>query len=384
MHIAIDARLRAYRGGGIAEHVGRLVEALAAAPGHEADRLWALEHRRQRGPDLGALPGVRASRLLTPPHHRWESWALPLEIRARGAPDLLHSPDFVLPAGWRGPGVVTVHDLAFLRRPELLTEESRRYYGQVSDALSRARRVIAVSEHTRREILALTAADPARVRVVPNVIPERFLEEGDPGADAERLAPLDLPEGYLLFVSTIEPRKNVPVLLEALAALVQEGRDATLVLAGADGWKSEAVYSRACALGLLAGPAPRARFLGRVEAPVLRALYRRAAALAHPALDEGFGLTPLEAMAAGCPVLASDAGALPEVLGDAATFLPPTDAAAWTAGLRAALDAGPDQRRARAAAGRARARLFSPARAAEATWRVYAEALDEARGERAA
>ncbi len=387
--LAIDARLRAYRGGGIAEHVSRLLLGLAQLQAGED--LLVLEHRRARfghawrqpfarptrraGGD-GAPEGFPAAYLWTPPHHRLEGRLLPLEL-ARWRPDLLHCPDVVLPAGWRGAAVVTVHDLAFLRRPDWLTPDSRRYYRGVGRSVSRAQRVIAVSEHTRREILALTDVRPERVVVIHNPVHPRFLAPAEPEADAAIAAGHGLAGPYLLFVSTIEPRKNIGVLLQALRRLLDDGRDLTLALAGGDGWHSAGIYQLAQELGL----AGQARFLGFVPDTDLPALYRQATLLAHPALDEGFGFTPLEAMAAGTPVVVSDAGSLPEVVGAAGLLVAPDDPGAWAEAVAALLDRPPlaDDLARR---GRARASRFTVRRMAEETLATYRAALAAHGGKR--
>jgi len=363
-----------------------------------------LVHRRGGWVDRDPRSPFSRRALWTPPHHRLEGLALPVELALAGPFDLLHSPDFIVPYAWRGASVATVHDLAFLRRPELLTGQSRRYYGAVHTSVARADAVIAVSEHTRRELLALTAVDPAIVHVVPNAVPPRFFAPGDRERDAAVLRRLSIEPPFVLFVGTIEPRKNVGVLLRALRRLRDqggEGRDAHLVLAGADGWHSAPIYAEARALGLAAHDEARDRagaggsgfdsrrdasaasapaaFLGRVSDDDLLALYRTAAVLAHPALDEGFGLTPLEAMAAGTPAVVADAGALPEVAEGAAVLVAPEDPAAWAAALGGLLD-DPARRAALAAAGRARAAAFTPARMAEGTWGAYEAAWGRGRG----
>lgn len=380
--LAIDARLRAYRGGGIAEHVTRLLLGLAEVEPRE--RILVLEHRRARfGPDWRrplARPtaGARASTspegfpaapLWTPPHHRLEGWLLPLEL-ARWRPGLLHCPDMVLPTRWGGPAVVTIHDLAFLRRPDWLTAASRRYYQGAVRSVRRARQVIAVSEHTRRELLALTDVVPGKVVVIPNPVHPRFLAPSEPGEDAAVAARYGLTDPFLLFVSTIEPRKNLGVLLQAYRRLLEDGREIPLALAGGDGWHSADVYRTVQALGLVG----KARFLGYVPAADLPALYRRAALLAHPALDEGFGLTPLEAMAVGTPVVVSQAGSLPEVVGEAGLPVAPRDPAAWATALAALLDR-PALAAELAERGRQRAAGYTVRRMAEQTLAVYRTAL---------
>lgn len=362
LRIGVDARLRAYRGGGIATHVACLLAGLAAIDPPE--EIVVLAHRRET-----AAGGPFATRrLATPPHHRLEGWTLPLELLPARL-QLLHAPDFVVPHAWPGASVATIHDLAFLRHPEFLTADSRRYYGQVHAAIQKADRLIAVSEHTRREILALTGAEAGRIRVVANAVHPRYSAAGDATADAAVTHRLSLRTPFILFVSTIEPRKNVITLLEAFRRLVDSGRGESLALVGADGWHSGEVYRRAEVLGLTG----RAQFLGFVPDAELAALYRSAAVLAHPALDEGFGLTPLEAMASGTPTVVADAGSLPELVDQAALRVPPQDVAAWAAALARVLDS-PALAAELAAAGRRRAANYSTSRMARETMEVYREA----------
>lgn len=331
----------------------------AAAPGTLGDRAQDVFARRH---------------LRTPPHHRLEGWTLAADAALAGCMPrgVLHCPDVVVPHLWLGPMVATVHDVAFLRHPERLTADSLRYYGQVARTVRRAARIIAVSDHTARELAALTRVDPARIRVVPNAVDSRFRPVDDAAAaasDREVLARLGLADPFLLFVSTIEPRKNIAPLLDAFGALARARPALTLVLAGADGWQSESVYAHARDLGL----GPRVRFLGWVPDDDLVALYRTADCLVHPAVDEGFGLPPVEAMACGTPAVVSAAGSLPEVTGDAALLVAPTDAAAWAGAIGRVLD---DHVLARcmSGAGRARAEAFTLERMARATLAVYREA----------
>ena len=363
--IGIDARLRAYRGGGIAEHVSRLLDGLTERCPRE--QLVVLDHRK--APSLPAHP-FETRRLWTPPHHRLEGLALPVELIPTRL-DLLHCPDVVLPAAWRGAAVVTVHDLAFMRRPELLTTDSRRYYMGVLDSVRRAHRTIAVSEHTRRELIELTDVDAARVRVVPNPIHPRYREASTRGEDASAVSELGLERPFVLFVSTIEPRKNIATLLEAFRILLDEGRDLDLVLAGAEGWLSAPVHAKAEALGL----DERARFLGFVPDAALATLYRRASLLAHPAIDEGFGFTPAEAMASGTPVVVSEAGSLPELVGDAGLRVQAEDVEAWATAIAEVLDS-PSLAERMSVEGKRRVSSLTPLRMAESTLAVYREALD--------
>ncbi|MBK7782411.1 MAG: glycosyltransferase family 4 protein [Ardenticatenia bacterium] len=380
LRVGIDLRLRAYRGGGIAEHTSRLIAGLdlmnEAGPLQLGGRPFLplrLEHRRGRG--VGADGPFPARWLWTPPHHRLEGISLPIELLGAGL-SLLHSPDFIVPRFWRGRSVVTVHDLAFLRHPERLTAASRRYYGQVHRSLRQADAVIAVSRHTASEIAALTDTTAQKVHVVPNAIHPRFNPRGDETADRAAwdrhgLLTAEGPRPYVLFVSTIEPRKNLATLLRAFALLHRMDPRVQLVLAGAEGWLSSEVHALATELGL----GESARFLGRVTDEDLAALYRGARLLAHPALDEGFGLPVAEALASGTPVLASSAGSLPEIAGDAALLLDPRDAGAWAQAMGRVLDDGALAARLRAA-GPPRVARFTLRAMAEGTVAVYGAAFD--------
>lgn len=297
---------------------------------------------------------------------------MPAEVLGRRLA-LLHSPDVVVPRGWRGRAVATVHDVDFLRHPDRLTAESARYYAGVHRSVQRADRVIVVSEHTRGELLRLTRVEADRVRVVPNAVAPRFFAPVEERRKRQVLERCRLARPYVLYVSTIEPRKNVGTLLRAFRRLLDERRGVDLALVGADGWLSAAVYGLADELRL----GTSARFLGFVPDEDLPALYAGAAVFAHPAWDEGFGLTPLEAMACGVPVVAADAGALPEVLGPAAVFEPPDDPGRWARALGRVLDE-PALGRQLSEQGRARASAFPIARQATGTLEVYREVMSAA------
>jgi glycosyltransferase involved in cell wall biosynthesis len=315
-----------------------------------------------------APPPFKQHRLFTPPHHRLENWLLPLELAALRV-DLLHSPDMVVPRAWHGRSVVTVHDLAFLEQPSLVTDEAARYYGGVTRSVHTATRIITVSEHSARQIVQHTGADATKLRVVPNAVHPRYFEPADPLREQAILSRLGLVSGrYVLHVGTIEPRKNLTLLLDAFAGCTPLGL--SLVLAGEDGWLSDSVRERAARDDV----ADAVRFLGRVSNADLPAVYRGALIVAHPALDEGFGMTLAEAMACGTPVLASSAGAIPEVVGAAGELLPPESPQAWSLALTALALSEP-RRAELVVLGRQRAQAFTIESTAAKTYAVYVEAL---------
>jgi glycosyltransferase involved in cell wall biosynthesis len=359
--IAFDARLVGYAAG-IARYAVLLAEALAKLDGPER---YVLLRGRKADPKLGG-------RLcLTPPHHRLERYTLPLELLAtREPPDLLHSLDHVAPAWGPWRSVVTLHDLAFLLYPETHTPESRAYYAAAGESARRAARVIAVSRRTASDAVRLLGVDPARLRVIHNAADPRFGPR--PFADLAELAArrgFDPHKAYVLFVGTLEPRKNVPLLFEAMAQ-VRRHLDVDLVLVGGRGWLNGPIQAAHARSGL--GNA--ARFLGWLDQPDLAVLYSHARVFTLPSLYEGFGLPVLEAMACGAPVVCSNAGPLPEVAGDAAILLPPDDARAWAEAIGRVVSHEQTAAGLRAR-GERRARDFSWDRSARATREVYREAL---------
>ena len=380
MHIGFDARLVAYRGAGTSRYIRSLVRALVKL---DRDNAYVIFVARGGEPlvDAGAATGRVIHRaLLTPPHHRLERAALGLEL-APWRLDLLHSPDFIPPRHLRGTrSVITVHDLAFLRDPGLLDDASRRYYGQIHEAVGRADAIVVPSESTRRDLLELTEAPAARIHVIHEAADERYRPldrrervkgalDPDKGLrpDMARLVSGELGP-FILFVGTIEPRKNLPLLFRAYERYrARAGRRAAmLALVGAPGWRDEAEREE---IARLAATGKVVWFQGATDEQLLL-LYNAATALVLPSRWEGFGLTALEAMACGTPVLVSDSGSLPEVVGAAGTMLPPDDEDAEAEALREIVE-DRIKREAAIAAGLKQAGRFSWLRAAEQTLTVY-------------
>jgi glycosyltransferase involved in cell wall biosynthesis len=361
--IAIDARLVGYAAG-IARYASLLAQALVQLEGPERYMVVYGKHALR-------IENARTRRVFTPPHNRFERWTLPIELLVRQpTPSVLHSVDHVAPRWGMWRSVVTLHDLAFLVYPETHTAASRAYYAASGESARHAGRVIAVSQRTASDAVRLLGVDPVRVRVVPEAAAPVFTHRTDAEflglARRLRLQP-DLP--YVLFVGTLEPRKNVLLLLEAFSILRQQF-NARLLVVGARGWLDEPIFAAHARLGLH----DSARFLGPLDENDLAALYSHAAAFVLPSLYEGFGLPVLEAMACGAPVICSNAGPLPEVAGDAAVLLPPEDPSAWAvAMLHVLTDPGfADVLRQK---GFAHTATFSWQRAALATRDVYREAI---------
>ena len=280
---------------------------------------------------------------------------------------LLHVQYFVAPR-LAMPCVVTVHDLSFTRRPELFGLRDRLLLGGlVPGSVRRARRVIAVSEFTRGDLIDRYDLPPEHVVAIPNGVSERF--RPDAAAVIEARERLGLERPFVLFVGALQPRKNAPVLLEAFARL--RGHDGLeLVLAGGDRGGRAAVQTRIEAYGL----GERVRLLGHVAERDLPGLYGAAELLAFPSLYEGFGLPALEAMACGTPVCASSTTGLGEAVGEAGLTFDPSSAEQIAASMALVLESDALAGRLREA-GIARAARFTWRASAEATARVYREAL---------
>ena len=277
----------------------------------------------------------------------WYLAGLPARARRDGV-EVLHCPTQRAPTRSRVPLVVTFHDLAVLRHPETFNGWTRTYSRHVLPRVVRAAsRLIAVSEFTKRELQELLDVPAEKVRVIPNGVGAPFAAEGEAAAG-----------DYVLAVSTLEPRKNLPRLLEGYRRADLNGLP--LLVAGAAGWGGVRVEGEGV------------RWLGEVGDDELARLYRGARAVAYVSLYEGFGLPVLEAFACGAPVVAARNDALEEVSGGAAVLVDPLDPDAIAAGLREAMDRREELR----PLGLARARAFDWHRVARETVAVYREAAD--------
>lgn len=368
MRIGVDARLFYYQPAGIGLYTRRLLTAMAGLD--TANDYVVLQNRRDRLPLVSAPNFVRRG-LWTPPHHRLEQWTLPLELTflelgmGMGL-DLLHSPDFIPPLRWRGRSVITVMDLAFLRFPHLLTDESRRYYSQVTKAIARADAILAISDSTRRDLVGLLSARPEKITVTYLAADPAY----QPVVDSARLARVREAYGLsaetILFVGTLEPRKDLPTLLRAFARARRSRPGLRLAVAGRQGWLCEPVFDLVRELQL--GEA--VRFLGPVPADDLPALYSLATLFVLPSLYEGFGMPVLEAMACGTPVVCTDVSSLPEIVGDAALLVPVGDPQALADAMERCLN-DDDLRAEMSRRGLRQAARFSWAETARKTLGVY-------------
>ena len=366
MKIGIDCRLHYYNRTGIGRYIHNLIREFPQCTPADVE-LVLLQSRRERGA-IAQEPSVRYRKVVTPAHHPWEQWLLALEVAAKGV-DVLHSPDHIAPRRFGWQSVVTILDVAFLAHPEAYSAASLRYYTQVFRTLSRAARVITISDFTRDEVLNRVSIAPDKVKTIHLAVDPTFYPRSDDACESVK-SRLEIPDSYFLVVGTIEARKNLERLVAAYALLPRKDRP-RLVFAGGSGFHSDRVLEAVQAHHL----EDQVRFLGHVSDADLPMLYSGALCLLFPSRYEGFGLPILEAMACGCPVVTSNRGSMAEVAGDAAILVDPDSVEAMAEGISTLME-NQSLRDDMIAKGHARVQQFSWRAAAEQTLAVYREAAE--------
>lgn len=365
MRILVDYRPALRARTGVGEYIHELVRAYAAA--HRDDMaVFTSSWKDRPPPGLAADLGARVVDARIPVrvlNYLWHRAEWPAVETLAGEFDVVHAAHPLLIPARRAAQVITIHDLFFLSQPSQLRGEIRRDYPALAPAHARrADAIVTSTEYGKRLVIDQLGAAADRVYVCP------------PGAPAWRTlgsGPNVPRDGCVLFVGTLEPRKNISTLLDAYALMLQRGRAVPpLVLAGratphADEW-----------LARIARPplAGHVRHLGYVSHDERERLYASARVLALPSLDEGFGLPALEAMSAGVPVVASNRGSLPEVVSTGGMLVDPTQTEALAAALERVV-ASDDVAREWGQAGLDRARAFTWAGSANTLRRAYADAV---------
>jgi glycosyltransferase involved in cell wall biosynthesis len=263
--------------------------------------------------------------------------------------------------------VVTFHDLTFFFFPQLHTRAKRLFF-PLAMRLSarRANALLADSESTRRDAMRVLKISPERIFTAPLGISERYRPVDDPQALEQVRQRYRLPERFILFVGLVEPRKNLPLLIQAYAGLCQGGSCPPLVIVGRFGWMYEEVLRQVDALGLK----DRVQFTGYIPSDDLPMVYNLATVFVYPSLYEGFGFPPLEAMACGVPVVTTGISSMLDNIGDAGLLTAPGDAAALHSAMRRLLD-DPGLRQEYSQRGRRRAAEFTWKRTAQETLKAY-------------
>jgi glycosyltransferase involved in cell wall biosynthesis len=370
LRIALNAQLLSfaenYRSGGISRVIYHLLAELGRdARGHTFDVFVPSAPERNGWGSLTFHPS--GSRTVRPPIRiAWEQTVLPRKL-ATLKPDLLHGLAYALPVGWPGPGVVTIYDLSFLRFPDAFRPANRIYLAATTRATARrARRILTISEHARRDIVRLLNVPEQRVDVTYPAAEERFKPLPAQDVEAFRLA-RGLPETFVFALGTLEPRKNLVGLLQAYARLRRPRPP--LYVAGGTGWRFSPIFDTVRQLHLV----DDVHWLGFVPEDELPLWYNAARLFAFPSFYEGFGLPVLEAMACGTPVITSTAASLPEVGGKAAALVPPHDTDRIAEEMERVLDDSQLRTEMRAA-GRIQASRFSWRAMTDQTVNAYARA----------
>jgi glycosyltransferase involved in cell wall biosynthesis len=321
VRIALSASLmhsgHDYRAAGVSVYTENLIRALLA---HHSEHEWVAF----AGRDAPVVSGLRVIASPFPVHSPmtripWEQVILPA-LASVVRPDVLHATVNVLPLAAPGASVVTIHDLAFLRHPERFASAKVAYLrAAVPASVKKAKHIIAVSQHTRHDLVDLLHVPPERISVVYSGVHADFR----PFPDTDRQRARRRFSGgrpYILHVGTLEPRKNLDVLIRAYANL-RETLDVphVLVLAGGAGWMFQNLYDLVVTLGVQ----DHVQFAGYVLPSDLPHLYNGADLFVYPSAYEGFGLPVLEAMACGVPVITSVSSALTELAGDACLTVTP-------------------------------------------------------------
>lgn len=369
VRVGINAHLLSgeagYRRAGIHQYIAQVLHHLPLNEGLE----YIIFTRHQ----AGGLPrpGFTAVSTRWPTEKRsariaWEQLAWPVQARQRGV-DVLHSMAFVTPIVVNCPTVITVYDLSFVHFPDRFPRVQRWYLThQTRRSCRRARRIITISESGRQDVHRLFGVPRSRIDVV---YPGVDVVYRPYAADEVRQFRQQKGHGrYLLHVGTLQPRKNIPVLLEAFARLNEPALQ--LVLIGGKGWLYDEIFARVQVLGL----ADRVHFTGYVPDDELPLWYNAAELLVFPSLYEGFGMPVIEAMACGIPVVAANSSSIPEAVGEAGLLFAPHDVAGLAEQITAVLH-DPDLSAKMRAQGLAHASQFSWKRAGRQTAAAYRLAL---------
>ena len=380
MHIGINAQLLSfsqnYRNGGVSRYIRSLLTELAKRPGeHEytvfvngnevVERLNARHEQISyvSAPWPESRPAARVA---------WEQFVLPNLLRQKPI-DVLHSPVNVLPT-WQPAQcatIVTLHDLAFLRFPEVLTQAKRMYHQTFTiRSLRHATTLITVSESTRQDAHELVGIPLERIQTVYPCINEHFSNVIKDEQIAQFRQQKGLTEGYVLYMGTLEPRKNITTLIDAYALLRQKyAVREKLVLAGGKGWLYDAIFAKVRQLDMEAD----VLFPGFVADSEQALWYGAASAFAYPSLYEGFGLPVAEALAMGIPTVTSDVSSLPEAGAGVALCVDPGDVQAISEAVYKSLNDTTFRQHSQRMASSI-AQRFSAARMTEQTIAVYEQA----------
>jgi glycosyltransferase involved in cell wall biosynthesis len=372
VRVGIDATALPPQPVGAGNYIIQLIRALVTA---DFDHQFVI-YTQKHGPDLINLPrdgevewqvvddmspGVRLI---------WEQTRFPGLI-GRTRIDLLHSLHYTKPLRLPCASVVTFHDMTFFLYPHLHTRARRWFFPQMMRlSAKQADAIISVSESTRRDAIRLLGIDPEKVSTTQLGVDAVFRVINDLQAKEEIVSKYDLPEKFILYLGTIEPRKNLSLLIRAYRLLVDSGTRLKLILVGKYGW----MYEEVCKLVSELNLEEMVRFTGYIPQEQLPLVYNLASLFVYPTIYEGFGLPVLEAMACGVPVITSDIASLPEIVGEAGILVPTGDLDALFDAMKLVTH-DKELREKLTNQGLLRARDFSWERTAQLTQQVYQKVL---------
>ena len=372
MRIGIDATALPPQPVGAGNYIIQLIRALAA---DDIDRQLVI-FAQEKGPELINLPSDSSiewrivqdsspgSRLI------WEQTVLP-SLASKTKIDLLHSLHYTKPLRLICASVVTFHDMTYYLYPQLHTWTRRMIFPTAMRLSSKqADAIIAVSESTRKDVIRLLQIDPEKIYTTHLGVDPTFRVISDIESRERAATDYRLPEKFILYLGTIEPRKNLPVLIRAYKQLVESGTEHKLFLVGKYGWMYKEVLNLVNELDI----EDMVYFTGYVPQEDLPLVYNLASLFVYPTIYEGFGLPALEAMACGVPVITSKIASLPEIVGDAGILIPVDDADALYSAMKRILQ---DQvlREKLIQDGLVRSKSFSWKRTAQLTHQVYQTVL---------
>ncbi|MFT5193333.1 MAG: glycosyltransferase involved in cell wall biosynthesis [Cellvibrionaceae bacterium] len=319
--------------------------------------------------NITQMEWVETARMTTHPIGRiiWEQLVWPFRARWLGC-NLIHGAAFALPFVTAIPSVVTIFDLSFIYYPELYPKFRRMYLNMSTRlACKKAKKIIAISESAKNDIMRLFNVEEERVQVIYPGLREEFTRPPEEAINAFRKQK-QLPDRFILHVGTLQPRKNLPLLIDAFSQANLPGID--LVFAGGKGWFFDEIFAKVNHLGL----ANRIHFPGYVPDDELPLWYAAADLLVFPSFYEGFGMPIIEAMGCGTPVLASNTSAMPEAVGEVGGLFDPLNVSNLAENIQSLLE-NPVQLAKMRELGPIHAKKFSWAYAGEQTAKVYLDAL---------
>ena len=307
--------------------------------------------------------------LSTPQRFNWDQFKFPKLAKAQDA-EILHQPCFSAPIFHSNMKVVvTIHDLIAIKFPRDITFFSSQFFGKwMPFSYHFADKIIAISEHTKKDIIKFLNIPEKKIRVIHLAAGSEFNENIATNKVERIRKKYNTGNKYLLHTGTLNPRKNLEFLILVFAEIIKTHPDYNLVIAGKKGWYFEGLFKLVGDLNLK----NKVKFVGYVPDEDSPALYKGAALFLFPSLYEGFGLPPLEAMACGCPVISSNTSSMPEVIGEEGILVSPKDKAAWVRIIKELLS-NPNLRRKYIKYSLRQAKKFSWKKCAEETLKVYEE-----------